>query len=148
MAKKSNVASRRRSSSAARPRRRTVRSKRPTQAQSPASVKAYFHALPASQREIAKQFDALVAALIPGVDRTIKWKIPFYGVPGNGWFASCMGRAKGVRITFFQGTSLKPSPPVGGKRTRGIDLLEPKDVGAARISSWIRQASQLPGYAS
>lgn len=148
MAKKAKIATGKKSSPAVRPRRRTDRPKARAQADGRAAVRAYFRALPASQREIAARFDALVASLVPHVDRIIKWKIPFYGVPGNGWFVSCMGGKSGVRITFFQGAALKPPPPLGGKQPRGVDLLQPKDVDAARISSWIRQASRLPGYAS
>jgi len=148
MAKKTKVATRKKPSPAARRRQRTDRPKLSTQTDGPTAVREYFEALPASQRDIAERFDALVASLVPGVDRIIKWKIPFYGVPGNGWFVSCMGRPKGVRITFFQGNSLKPTPPLGGKQTRGVDLLQAKDVDAVPLSSWIRQASKLPGYAS
>lgn len=148
MAKKTKVATRKKSSLAVRSRKRADRPKRSTQADGPTAVREYFKALPASQREIAERFDALVAKIVPGVARIIKWKIPFYGVPGSGCFVSCMGRPRGVRITFFQGASLKPIPPVGEKQLRGVDLLQAKDVDAARISSWIRQASKLPGYAS
>jgi hypothetical protein len=150
MVKKANVPAKAKAQAPlpARPRGQSSRPKHVAPADGLAAVKEYFKALSASQREIAERFDALVADLVPGVGRTIKWRIPFYGVPGNGWFVSCMSRPPGVRITFFQGTLLKPTLPVGGNQTRGVDLLQVKDVDASNVSSWIRQAAKLPGYAS
>lgn len=110
-----------------------------------APVKGYIQSLPAAQRAIAKEFDALIATTLPGIQRCIKWGMSFYGLD-NGWFVSCGGFADHVKITFLHGTKLKPVPPVGtGKYTRGVDVERAADLDATRLASWIRQASKFPG---
>ena len=118
-------------------------------AEGSAPVRAYIASLPAWQRSLAQSFDALMAREVPAVKRTIKWGLPFYGVEGRGWIVSCGGFAKSVKITFFQGVSLKPVPPSGaGKQLRGIDLRSIEDFDGLRLASWIRQAAKLPGMGS
>ena len=49
-------------------------------------------------------------------------------------------------MTFFQGTSLRPVPPGGkAKEARWIDVHE-DDLDEAQLSTWVRQASALPGW--
>ena len=118
-------------------------------AEGDAPVRAYIASLPPWQREIAQSFDALMAKEVPGVKRAIKWGLPFYGVKDHGWFVSCGGFAKTVKITFFQGVSLKPVPPSGaGKQLRGIDLHSSEEFDGMQLASWIRQAARLPGMGS
>ena len=51
-----------------------------------------------------------------------------------------------VKVTFFQGTSLRPVPPGGtGKDARWIDVHE-DDLDEAQMAEWIRQAADLPGW--
>ena len=112
-----------------------------------AAVQAYIAALPKGQREIAARFDALVARTVPKVRRILKWGMPFYGVPDRGWFVSCGGFPAAVKITFFQGESLRPLPPIGkGKQLRAIDVGSREAFAAAPIASWIKQAAALPGF--
>ena len=80
--------------------------------------------------------------------RAIKWGLPFYGVKDRGWFVSCGAFAKTVKITFFQGASLKPVPPSGeGKQLRGVDLRSHDEFDGMQmqLASWIGQAAKLPG---
>jgi hypothetical protein len=75
--------------------------------------------------------------------------MPFYGVEGRGWFVSCGGFPTGLKITFFQGATLKPTPPSGKrKQLRGIDIRVPGEFDEARLASWVRQAAKLPGFGS
>lgn len=114
-----------------------------------ADVRAYLRKLPAWQRVLAQRFDDLMARELPDVLRCIKWGIPFYGMEDNGWLVSCGGFPTCVKVTFFQGTKLRPVPPVGtSKQTRSLDVHDRAEFDAAPLSSWIRQAMKMPGFAS
>ena len=113
------------------------------------AVRAYIEALPEWQRRLARRFDALVGREVPGVQRVLKWGLPFYGVAGKGWFVSCGGFPTCVKVTFFQGASLEPLPPAGkGRQLRGIDLEKGGGFDDRRMTSWVRQAAALPGFGS
>src|SRR5262245_1266990 len=110
-----------------------------------APVRSYIATLPASQRAIATRFDALIAKTLPGIQRCIKWGMPFYGTD-TGWFVSCGGFADHVKITFLHGQKLTPVPPVGtGKYTRGVDVERAADLDERQLARWIVQASRFPG---
>ena len=112
-------------------------------------VFAYIRSLPQPQRGIAEAVDALAAKTLPGLQRSIKWGLAFYGV-GNGWCFCCGGFAGHVKLTFGRGTSLTPVPPVApigmGKTSRGVDLAIVADIDEAQIASWMTQAAALPGF--
>jgi len=83
------------------------------------------------------------------VKRGIKWGIPFYGAEGKGWFVSCGVISGAVKVTFFQGASLRPPLPLGkGKQLRGLDLRDIAEFDHAPLAAWVRQAAKLPGYGS
>ncbi len=131
----------------AKPARRVAKASATPSANDPAAVRRYIAKLQAPLRAIAARFDALVARAVPGVARAIKWSMPFYGVPGRGWFVSCGGFTNHVRLTFFQGTKLKPVPPDGSHaQLRGAVLRTLADFDAKKITSWVKQAAKLPGF--
>lgn len=110
-----------------------------------APVRAYIASLPPTQRAIAKRIDTLAARTLPGLQRSVKWGMAFYGI-GNGWAFSCGGFADHVKVTFLHGTALKPVPPVGtAKSTRGVDLVSVADIDEDQLASWMTQASARPG---
>jgi hypothetical protein len=115
-----------------------------------AQVRAYISSLPPWQRAMVRSFDALMVKEVPQMKRAIKWGLPFYGVKDQGWIVSCGAFAGAVKITFFQGASLRPAPPSGAgkKQLRGIDLQSPADFDGKQLASWIRQAAKLPGMGS
>ena len=95
---------------------------------------------------MARRLDALITSHVPGVRKAVKWNSPFYGVEGQGWFASFHVFSKAVKLTFFRGTSLRPEPPGGqGKEGRWIDVHE-DDLDEARLALWVKQAASLPGW--
>jgi hypothetical protein len=53
-------------------------------------VFAYIASLPHPQRGIAERVDALAAKTHPGLQRSVKWGISYYGV-GDGWCFCCGG---------------------------------------------------------
>ena len=111
-----------------------------------APVQAYIAAMPGWKRAIGRRLDALIARTVPGVQKGVKWNSPLYGIEGQGWFLGFHVFTHYVKVTFFQGTSLRPAPPGGtGKDARWIDIHE-DDLDEAQVATWIRQAATLPGW--
>lgn len=112
-------------------------------------VFAYIRSLPQPQRGIAERIDALAAKTLPGLKRSVKWGMAWYGV-GDGWCFSCGGFAGHVKLTFGHGTALKPVPPVTpigmGKDSRGVDLESEDDLNEREAASWMKQATAIPGF--
>ncbi|MGH9807462.1 MAG: DUF1801 domain-containing protein, partial [Terriglobia bacterium] len=75
------------------------------------AVFAYIASLPQPQRSIAESVDALAAKTLPGLKRSIKWGMSYYGV-GDGWCFCCGGFAGHVKLMFINGAALEPVPPV------------------------------------
>ena len=79
----------------------------------------------------------------------MKWNSPFYGVEGKGWFLSFHVFTHYVKVTFFNGASLRPLPPGGtekSKEARWIDIKEREPLDEAPLADWVRQASAIPGW--
>ncbi len=111
-----------------------------------APVQAYIAAVPGWKRDVAKRLDGLIVRNVPGVRKAVKWNSPFYGVEGQGWFASFHVFNKAVKLTFFRGTSLRPVPPGGqSKEGRWIDVHE-DDLDEAQVAAWVKQAAAIPGW--
>jgi hypothetical protein len=112
-------------------------------------VFAYINSLLQPQRSIAERVDALAAATLPGLQRSVKWGMAWYGV-GDGWCFSCGGFDGHVKLAFGRGTSLTPVPPVKpigmGKTTRGVDLTAVDDLDERQVAEWMRQAAAIPGF--
>lgn len=111
-------------------------------------VFAYIASLPQPQRGIAERVDALAAKTLPGLQRSVKWGMPYYGV-GDGWCFCCGGFAEHVKLMFINGAVLKPVPPVTpvamGKSTRGVELKSVDDVDERQIAAWMKQVAAVPG---
>lgn len=112
-------------------------------------VFAYIASLPQPHRAIAERVDALAAETLPGLQRSVKWGMAWYGV-GDGWCFSSGGFAGHVKVTFGRGTSLTPVPPatpIGmGKDSRGVELASLEEIDEPQLASWMRQAAALPGF--
>ena len=100
-------------------------------------VFAYINSLPEPQHSIAERVDALAAKTLPGLQRSVKWGIAWYGV-GDGWCFSCGGFAGHVKLTFGRGTALAPVPPMTpigmGKDSRGVDLKSVDDLDEGQLA--------------
>lgn len=112
-----------------------------------APVQAYIAAMPDWKREIGRRLDALVTRSVPGVSKAVKWNSPFYGVEGQGWFLSFHCFTKYIKVAFFRGTSLRPVPPGPSKHkeVRYLDIREDDEIDEAQFTTWVKQASKLPG---
>lgn len=112
-----------------------------------APVQAYIAAMPGPKRDLGKRLDALIVRTVPNVRKAVKWNSPFYGIEGQGWFVSFHVFTRYVKVTFFQGTSLRPVPPGGtGKDARWIDIYEDDQLDEAQMARWVKQAEALPGW--
>ena len=111
-------------------------------------VFAYIASLPEPQRAIAEAVDALAARTLPGLTRSVKWGMSYYGV-GDGW-CFCCGSFDGlVKLMFVNGNTLDPVPPVTpvamGKATRGVELETVADLDEVQVADWMRQITSRPG---
>lgn len=111
-------------------------------------VFAYIAGLPQPQRGIAEHIDRLAADTLPGLQRSVKWGMAYYGV-GDGWCFSCGAFASHVKLMFVNGTTLDPAPPVTpvamGKATRGVEPASLEDIDEDQIVEWMRQITAKPG---
>jgi hypothetical protein len=115
-------------------------------AEGDAPVQAYIAGMPGWKRDVGRRLDALIVRNVPDVHKAVKWNSPFYGIEEQGWFLSFHVFTRYVKVTFFQGTSLRPVPPGGtGKDARWIDVHE-DDLDEARMATWVKQAAALPGW--
>lgn len=110
-------------------------------------VQSYIAAMPEWKREIGERLDELIVGAVPDVHKAVKWNQPFYGHEGEGWFLAFRCYTKYVQLQFFRGTSLDPVPPKESKHdeVRYLDIHEEDDLDEAQLTSWIKQASKLPG---
>ena len=115
-----------------------------------APVQAYIAAMPGWKRGVGRRLDALIVRAAPNVRKAVKWNSPFYGIEGQGWFLSVHCFTKYIKVTFFNGTSLRPVPPGESKHkdVRYLDIREDDKLDEAQMATWVKQAAALPGWAS
>jgi hypothetical protein len=113
-----------------------------------APVHAYIAAMPGWKRDVGRRLDALIVRTVPSVRKAVKWNSPFYGGAGQGWFLNFHCFPRYVKVAFFRGASLRPLPPGESKHkdVRYLDIHENGQLDEELVSSWIRQASELPGW--
>jgi hypothetical protein len=114
-----------------------------------APVQAYIDAMPEWKRGVGRLLDSLIVATVPDVQKAMRWNSPFYGMQGAGWFLSFHCFTKYVKVTFLNGDSLSPPPPVDSKHahTRYLHVFEEEPLDQAQFADWVTQASGLPGEA-
>ena len=114
-----------------------------------APVQAYIAAMPGWKRWMGRQLDELIERTVPGVRKAVRWNSPFYGIEGQGWFLSFHCFAKYIKVTWLNGASLRPVPPVSSKHehVRYFHIHEGDEPDEALLVSWLEQASALPGEA-
>ncbi len=112
-----------------------------------APVQAYIAAMPEWKQDIGRRLDDLIVRTVPGVRKAVRWNSPWYGVEGQGWFASFHVFTRYVKVTFLNGALLRPVPPGSGKDpdSRWVDVHE-GELDEERMAEWVRQAAALPGW--
>lgn len=110
-------------------------------------MQAYIEAMPGWKREVGRKIDALIERAVPGVRKAVRWNSPFYGSE-QGWFLSLHCLTKYIKVAFFNGTSLKPMPPVESKNqgTRYFHIYEGDQLDQKQLKSWLKQAAKQPGW--
>lgn len=112
-----------------------------------APVRAYLATLPPEHRAVGVMLDTIITQNVPGVTRAMKWSVPFYGLPGKGWFCSFAAFKNHCAVNFFRGRDLKPQPPEGeAKDTRRVRYEHAADVDTPQLTAWVKQAAALPGW--
>jgi len=111
-------------------------------------VQAYIAAMPDWKHDVGRQLDALIERTVPDVVKAVKWNNPLYGVEGDGFFVSYRCFTHYVKVAFFAGALLDPLPPVASKSgdTRYLHVHEDDDLDEELLTSWVEQASRLPGW--
>ena len=114
---------------------------------SDAPVQAYIAAMPGWKSDVGHRLDDLIVRTVSNVRKAVRWNSPFYGIEGEGWFASYHVFTRYVKVTFFQGASLQPVPPSAGKDkdSRWVDIHE-GELDEAQMVAWVRQAAALAGW--
>jgi hypothetical protein len=111
-----------------------------------APVQEYIDAMPDWKRDVGRRLDEVITQNIPDVRKAVKWNSPFYGVAGKGWLVSFHTFTHYVKLSFFQGASLRPAPPGGSNDdTRWIDVHE-DDLDEAQLAKWVKQAAAGSGW--
>lgn len=113
-----------------------------------APVQAYIAAVPGWKRDVARRLDQVITRTVPGVRKAVKWNSPFYGVEGQGWFASVHVFTNYVKLTFFAGRSLRPVPPGGTDKSKDVRWVDVREGGLdeAQVTAWVKQAAAIPGW--
>ena len=112
-----------------------------------APVQAYIAAMPEWKHDIGRWLDDLIVREVPNVKKAVRWNSPFYGVEGMGWFASMHVFTRHVKVTFMNGGSLDPLPPLVGKSPEERWVNIPEDGwDEEQMTEWVRQSAALPGW--
>lgn len=111
-------------------------------------MQVYIAAMPGWKREAGRRLDRLIEQALPDVRKAVRWNSPFYGTEAHGWFLGVHCLTKYIKVAFLNGSSLRPLPPVESKHkeTRYFHIHENEAIDERLLTSWIRQASKLPGW--
>jgi hypothetical protein len=111
------------------------------------AVQAWMAGVKPGQRALVRRIDGIIGEEVPGVRRGVKWSMPMYGLPGQGWLVHVGSFKDHVAVGFFSGTSLDPQPPHGESgHMRRATYGGEGDLDERRLRSWLRQARDLPGW--
>jgi len=96
---------------------------------------------------ILRRLDESIRATIPGLQYAVKWKRPYYGLPGLGWIIELAAYDVSVNVVFFGGADFDDPPPLGtSDRTRYFKVTTLQEVQRPELQQWIEEASRTPGW--
>ena len=96
---------------------------------------------------ILRELDELIRATIPDLHYAVKWKRPYYGLPGLGWIIELAAYDVSVNVVFLGGADFDSPPPLGTiDRTRYIKVTTLEEAQRPELHTWIEEASRTPGW--
>lgn len=96
-------------------------------------VFAYIASLPQPQRGIAERVDALATRTLPGLQRSVKWGMAYYGVGDGQGYAGSGTQVRGrPRRTSDRGMDEADRSVAG---CRGHEAIGPRSVATAAVTS-------------
>ena len=100
------------------------------------------------KRDVGRRLDALIVRTVPEVPQGSQVELGLLWHRGRGWFLNFHCFTNTSKVAFFRGTSLRPLPPGESKHkdVRYLDIHEDGQLDEELVASWIRQASELPGW--
>ncbi len=103
--------------------------------------------MPDWKRGVGEQLDRLITAVMPKVEKTVKWNSPLYGTERGSWFLGFHCLTRYVKVAFFRGAQLEPAPPGESKQehVRYLDIREDAGLDERQFTDWVKQAARLPG---
>ena len=110
-------------------------------------MQAYIAAMPDWKREVGRYLDGLIERVVPDARKAVRWNSPFYGIEDRGWFLSFHCFTRYIKVTFLNGASLRPVPPVDSRHehVRYFHIHEDDEMDEDLLANWLRQAAALPG---
>ena len=107
-------------------------------------VDPFFEKLKPEQRAIAVAFHKLVSSAAPSIESGMKWGMPFYSK--DGMLGGIMVAKNHVSLFFVKGAQLKDPKKLltgSGKTMRAIQVTSPKEIPAAAVKAFLKQAVKL-----
>ena len=96
---------------------------------------------------IVKRLDETIRATVPSLQYAVKWKRPYYGVPGLGWIIEIAAYDVSVNVVFLGGADFDSPPPLGTTgRTRYVKVTTVEEVQLPELREWIAEAARTPGW--
>ena len=96
---------------------------------------------------IVGRLDEMIRAAIPGLHYAVKWKRPYYGVPGLGWIIELAAYDVSVNVVFLGGADFDAPPPLGTTgRTRYVKVTSLEEAQGPELLRWFEEAARTPGW--
>ncbi|MGH9104451.1 MAG: DUF1801 domain-containing protein [Acidimicrobiales bacterium] len=88
---------------------------------------------------IVKLLDQSIRAAIPGLQFAVKWKRPYYGLPGLRWIIEIAAYDISVNVVFLGGAGFERPPPLGTTdRTRYVEVTTLDEVQRPELLKYDR----------
>ncbi len=96
---------------------------------------------------IVENLDESIRVAIPGLQYAVKWKRPYYGLPGLGWVIELAAYDVSVNVVFLGGADFSSPPPLGSTgRTRYVKVTTLEEAQQPELRQWIEEAARAPGW--